>query len=95
LFIQEKPPFRGAAIGRVDFNGRAAIGRPVLSAVDFRDLALERHLMRGEQRPGRDREILFAGPAAEAGRARGTFAATFLLAFLAALELEGVRLEDL
>ncbi len=27
--------------------------------------------------------------------ARGTFAATFLLAVLAALELEGVRLEDL
>jgi len=27
--------------------------------------------------------------------ARGTFAATFLLATLAALELEGVRLEDL
>ena len=27
--------------------------------------------------------------------ARGTFAATFLLAALAALELEGVRLEDL
>jgi hypothetical protein len=27
--------------------------------------------------------------------ARGTFAATFLLAVLAALELEGVRLEDI
>ena len=27
--------------------------------------------------------------------ARGTFAATFLLACLAALELEGVRLEDI
>lgn len=27
--------------------------------------------------------------------ARGTFAATFLLAVLAALEMEGVRLEDL
>lgn len=27
--------------------------------------------------------------------ARGTFAATFLLACLAALELEGIRLEDL
>ena len=27
--------------------------------------------------------------------ARGTFAATFLLATLAALELEGIRLEDL
>jgi len=26
---------------------------------------------------------------------RGTFAATFLLAYLAALELEGVRLEDI
>jgi hypothetical protein len=33
LIIKEKPPFRGAAIGRVDFNGRAAIGRGACSIV--------------------------------------------------------------
>lgn len=53
--------------------------------VTYAELAerLEKHGLKGE-----------TADSIKAKLARGTFAATFLLAALAALELEGVRLED-
>ncbi len=54
--------------------------------VTYEELAvrLEKHGLKGETRHSIAAKLK-----------RGTFAATFLLATLAALELEGVRLEDL